>query len=129
MADDRWTWRIVIVDDDPAIRQMLKRAIHRDTQHEVVTEAASAEEVMRIPKHEGYLFLVDVKMAGDGLVLAKELRRDFRGSRVISISGLDQHLIGEGLRDPAIDGFYSKSAPLSVLYGEIDRVMRSTEKG
>ncbi|MFP5299175.1 MAG: response regulator transcription factor [Actinomycetota bacterium] len=122
MNNDLGNLRIVIVDDDPAIREMLRRAIDRQPGHEVVTEAGTAEEAMQVPKEEGYVFLVDVNMQGDGLALAKRIKRSFPRCGVVSISGLDHTLIGEALRHPAIDGFYAKSSPLTVLFNEIDRV-------
>lgn len=68
---------IVVADDDPAIRELLRLVLSREGY--VVLEAADGEQASRICESEQvHLAVVDVMMPGiDGLELCREIREHY----------------------------------------------------
>jgi DNA-binding response OmpR family regulator len=79
--------RILVVDDDPGIGQMLTKALGRHGFH--VDAATSAEEALEKAEAAGYdAALVDLVMPGrDGKDLAETLRRRFPGLPIGLLTG------------------------------------------
>src|ERR671912_2870237 len=79
--------RILIVDDEPGIRQALKQVL--EYENLVVRVAASGGEAITVyPDFRPHLVFLDVKMAGlDGLETLTRLRDLDPKSQVVMISG------------------------------------------
>ena len=82
---------ILIVDDDPAVRLLMKHALN-DQQFKVI-EAESAEQAIELfKKHSPDLTLLDVSMEGmDGFDCCVELRKLPNGQRtaIVMVTALD----------------------------------------
>lgn len=78
---------ILVIDDDPAVLQMLRTALHR-AGHQVL-EACDVREAIRLQKSTpAEVVVTDILMPdADGLECIRELRRLDPGVRVIAISG------------------------------------------
>ena len=83
---------ILIVDDDPAIRLLMKHAL-MDKQFKVI-EAVSGEQAIELfMQHSPDLTLLDVNMGGmDGFECCAELRKlpNEQGAAIVMVTGLDQ---------------------------------------
>ncbi len=90
------TTRIVIADDESVIR-MGVRCILEDAGHEVVGEAASGSEALRlIPELAPDLVLLDIRMPGmDGIEVARRLRTDFPVPIIFLTAFSDRQLLLE----------------------------------
>ena len=79
--------RILVVDDDPGIGQMLTKALARHGFH--VDATTSAEEALEKSEATGYdAALVDLVMpGGDGAELSETLRRRFPGLPIGLLTG------------------------------------------
>ncbi len=91
--------RVLLVDDEPAIRLLARRALE-GAGHEVV--AAEDAEAAIEAVAEGFapdVVVSDVTMPGemDGIALARALRRERPGLPVILVSGYAEGAVGEGL--------------------------------
>lgn len=80
--------RILIVDDDADIRQMLKLLL-RAEDFEVVGEASSGMELnKKILKTKPGIILLDISMPGtSGLDVLEEILKEFSDIKVVMISG------------------------------------------
>lgn len=68
--------RILVADDDSAIRQMLKELL-ADEGYDVVVAATGREALSRMAKHEPDVMLLDVRMPDmDGLELLRRMQAD-----------------------------------------------------
>jgi CheY-like chemotaxis protein len=78
--------RILVVDDDPGIGQMLAKALAR---FRLVDATTSAEEALEKSEAKGYdAALVDLVMPGrDGADLSETLRRRFPGLPIGLLTG------------------------------------------
>ncbi len=79
--------RILIVDDDPGIRALL-RAILTVAGHDITEAADGVEGIDVFRGRPSDLVFCDLFMPNkDGLETIRELRRDFPGVRVVAMSG------------------------------------------
>ena len=79
--------RILIVDDEPGIRQALKGVF--EDEGFVVESATSGEECLKTMEGAAYdLILLDIWLSGiDGLETLRQLRAKWPGTQVVMISG------------------------------------------
>jgi CheY-like chemotaxis protein len=79
--------RILVIDDEPFVRDALKRVLEEDELQ--VDVAADAETALVQLNAQAYdLVILDIIMPGmDGVELLRRLRAEFPGLRVIAISG------------------------------------------
>ena len=68
--------RILIIEDDPAMRSVLTELLALEGQHRVILASQGTEGFERVLSEQPDLLLLDVMMPGiDGFTLAQELRR------------------------------------------------------
>lgn len=83
-AADRW--RILIIDDEPSVRLLLKKLFSRE--HEVTTAATGDEALELIAKHEYDLVLTDKNLPGAGGVeISKFARSKHPNACIVLITG------------------------------------------
>jgi DNA-binding response OmpR family regulator len=116
-------FRILIVDDAPAIRQLVRRCI---ALHHRVSEAENAEQALhRALLHVPDLVVLDIGLPGpmDGLDLLGAMRRHERLARVpvVILSGRGLH--GETCGLP-IEAFFTKPFHPDELAACIERVLQ-----
>ena len=81
--------RIIVIDDNDAVRSTMRRALER-AGHEVF-EASDGEAGLKLLTETGArLVITDIFMPGqDGIVTVGRIRKEFPGVRVIAVSGGD----------------------------------------
>lgn len=79
--------RLLVIDDEPFVREALKRVLGSDSVTvDAANDAAAALAELRLRRYD--LVIVDVIMPGmDGVALIGLLRGEFPDVRVIAISG------------------------------------------
>ena len=79
--------RLLVIDDEPFVRDALKRVLEEDELQ--VDVAADAETALVQLNRQAYdLVILDIIMPGmDGVELLRRMRSEFPGLRVIAISG------------------------------------------
>ena len=81
------THRVLIVDDEPGIRQALKQVLEYEGM-EVRAASSGGEAITVYPEFRPHLIFLDVKMAGlDGLETLTRLRDLDPGATIVMISG------------------------------------------
>ena len=118
--------RILIVDDQALFRESLHALLNLQDHFEVVAEAASGEEALRlVEKLHPDIVLMDVRMPGmDGVECTRRLHLENAGCRVIMLTTFDDdEYVFEALRDGAA-GYLLKDAPAEKLYEAIHGAAR-----
>ncbi|MDQ1602330.1 MAG: hypothetical protein QOE01_175 [Actinomycetota bacterium] len=104
---------VILVDDHELIRQGLRRAFERDADFEVVGEAGTATEALRlIGELQPGVAIVDIRLPdANGLDLVKRLRAgsEKMGIVVLTMYSGDEHLFGA--LEAGASAFVSKDAP------------------
>jgi excisionase family DNA binding protein len=85
---DHRTPRVLVVDDEPSIREMLSRTLSENYQVDVASDAATALDLLRTSPMPYNLLIADLKMPGmDGLTLIRQVKAIRSGLPIIIITG------------------------------------------
>ena len=116
--------RILLVDDDPAIRKLCATALMR-LGHEVVPCRNGREALGQL--HEGFdLALCDIGLPDiNGLDVVRAFKVHAPGLPVIVISALDQAEWGKKASEAGADHFMAKPLRLSALRDEVAMAARA----
>jgi hypothetical protein len=108
---------IVIVDDAPDVRSVIRTHLRVSGELEVVGEAADGAQAIEVAAElEPALMLLDVSMPGmDGLEALPRIRDVSPLTRVVLFSGFEEQGLVDRARALGAADFFEKSAPLDVL--------------
>jgi len=109
--------RVMIVDDNPRFREVLRSLLERDDQINVVGEAESGETIVELAEScTPDVVLMDLSMPGvNGLEATLQLKQRLPGIEVVLLSTTDDDdAIGSVLAGGA-SAFLHKSTPASVI--------------
>jgi DNA-binding NarL/FixJ family response regulator len=101
---------LVIVEDEPDMRMMIRSILSTDDRIEIVGEAASALEAVEVAKTmDPGLVILDHSIEGDimGLEAAPMIKAVAPSAKILLFSAFD--LKKESDAEPAVDAFLSKS--------------------
>ncbi len=95
--------KVLVIDDDPAMRELLAQVLSR-AEHEVVL-AESAEEALELLVHWTFqVVFIDHNLPGmEGLVLGEYLRRNNRDMSIVMITGSDDPKVKRRSRDLSLE--------------------------
>ena len=116
--------RVLLADDEPALRTALTELLSHEDGLELIGTAADAEEAIRIAEHgRPHVALVDVRMPeGGGPHAARGISRVSPSTRVIALSAYeDRANVLAMLRAGAV-GYLVKGAAAEELLNGIERV-------
>ena len=116
--------RVLVADDEPALRGALAELLAQEEHVFLVGAAADADEAIELAQREQPdVALVDVKMpAGGGPRAAREIQRLSPATRVIALSAFeDRPTVLEMLRAGAV-GYLVKGTAAEDIVGSIRRV-------
>jgi len=119
--------RILVVDDEPQIREMLSMYFARHG-YETATAADSAETLRIVEASNVDVVVLDIGLAEeDGLKLLGRLKAARPELRVIMLTGMGfvEDLLQEAQQHGA-DGYVSKVLPLDELLLAIQRILKNT---
>jgi DNA-binding NtrC family response regulator len=120
--------RILIVDDDPLMTDMLPRRIRGALRVQVFT-ASTPEEGLRVADAESpEIVLSDYNLRASmtGLDLLAEIERRHPDAIRILFSGHARHEIGKSLDDAPLHGFLEKPLRLDELIAPLAAIIQET---
>ncbi len=118
--------RILVVDDEPQIREMLSMYFSRHG-YEAATAGDSATTLRIVKETPVDVVVLDISLADeDGLKLLEQLKKSQPGLRVIMLTGMGfvEDLLQEAQQKGA-DGYVSKVLPLDELLLAIQRILKN----
>ena len=107
------TTRIIIVDDDPIVREVLTTALGSETDIEVIATAANgAEAVDVVHARTVDVVLIDVQMPVlDGVAATSRILAPGGGTRVLLLTTFDDDALREDGLAAGASGFLLKTTP------------------
>ena len=117
--------RMLLVDDDSRLRQVLKRLLN--SQHHAIREAADGEEALGLLREEpADLIFTDWQMPRmDGLAMTRALRGAGNRTPIIMFSGHgDPHTIVTAIQ-AGVNNYIPKPINAEVLFEKIQQTMGS----
>jgi DNA-binding NarL/FixJ family response regulator len=117
------TPKILVIDDHVLVREGLRRALSKNTQFNIVGEAASKREALaQIPHHKPEVILVDLHLPdGSGLEIiawARALSQQM-GIVALTFSTQPEHILA--CMQSGASAHVSKSAPIKELVDAIEK--------
>lgn len=92
--------RVLVADDDPALREALPDLIGADASLELVGAARDASEAIRLRAHRPDVVSLDVKMPrGRGPRAVREIRAAVPSARMVALAALADLVAG----DPSLE--------------------------
>lgn len=107
--------RILLVDDVPEFRRILRMTLERDARFEVVGEADSGDQAVQLAtEHRPDVIVLDLDMPVSGQEVLPALRSAAPGARVVVLTGLDPSEFG-GAAGLGVDSVVKKGSPSTVV--------------
>jgi len=115
---------VILVDDHPAIREVLSSVINDRPDMRVVGESASAKETLSLVEETSPdVLVVDISLEGaDGLSLIRSIRAKTTGVRVIVFSMYDENIFAERAIRAGASGYIMKTKPTDTIVRAIEVV-------
>ncbi len=118
--------RIVIADDHELVRTGFRMILARESDLDIVGEAASGEEAVALVRRlQPDVVLMDVQLPGiSGLEATERIGRGGSGARVIVVTVLDEQPFPRRLIEAGASGYLSKACPAQELIDAVRTVAR-----
>jgi DNA-binding NarL/FixJ family response regulator len=127
-ADDLSPRSVLLVDDTPEIRMLVRRALERGGALQVVAEAGDGAAGLDAARaHHPDLVLLDIAMpVMDGLEALPLIRELLPDATVIMLSGFGAELLVEKAMASGADGYIQKGQPMRELIGRVHQLLDTT---
>lgn len=121
---------IVIVDDAPEVRLLVKTRLRMSGRLRVVGEAGDGVEAVALAReHEPSLMLLDVSLPGmDGFETLPRVHEVSPGTRVVLFSGFEEHGLAEKAAQLGAAAFIEKSTPVDALVKSLSTLAGPTRQ-
>lgn len=129
MSEQDVKHRILVVDDEPSVREFVERALHH-FGYEVMsaTDGNSALEILaKEPAFD--VVLTDIVMPDlDGVSLALKIARDFPNTKIMMMSGYVQQRQRAYNLEKLVEDVLSKPFSIEDLCDRVDKVVKGERK-
>jgi len=117
--------RIVIIEDQTAIRELLAVVLQSDPNYKIVGESGNGQEAVDLCLELKPDFIIlDAKLPGlNGVEILKRLNKQLRNLRVLVFSGFENPMLVREMLEAGAHGFIEKTAGLSELKKGIETVI------
>jgi len=119
--------RVLVVDDDPAIVEMLVELLERDGRFEVQTAATGFDAGLRTREFRPDVLVLDYMLPDiNGNAVCRSIRSDetLRNVRIIIVSGVVDPQDVDKLREDGADDFIQKPFSIEQLVNRITELVR-----
>jgi DNA-binding NarL/FixJ family response regulator len=119
------TISLLLVDDVPELREMIRYGMEEDARFEVVGEAGDGRSALEsIARARPAAVLLDLSMPGmDGLQTIMEIRRRDPRVAIVVLSGFAADRLAAAALDRGADDYVEKGAPIAELRDVIHRAV------
>lgn len=128
MNDEPERTRILLADDVPTFRRIIRLMLERDGRFEVVGEADSGDETVELAAEHGPdVIVLDLDMPVSGQEVLPRLREAHPDVRIVVLTGLDPAEFG-GADGLGVHSVVKKGAPSTVVVRAVTRAAYRTDE-
>jgi signal transduction histidine kinase len=114
--------RVLIAEDEEAVRDALAELIDSDPALEIIALATDADEAVALAERERPdVAFVDVRMPGGGARATREIRAGSRDTRVIAFSAYEDRTTVLQMLRAGVVGYIVKGTPSGEILGAVHR--------
>jgi CheY-like chemotaxis protein len=126
-SDPTSPYRVLIVDDVPAVREALRWALENESDLRVVAEAATGvEALMCVTEFTPDVVILDIRLPTlDGFAVTHTLKASSRPPVVVFLTVHGDPLSRQRARAAGSDGFAEKGAGWPALIAEVRRALKA----
>ena len=123
------TIRVALADDHPSLRAGIRARLEREKDIEVVGEASTGEEALRLATDlKPHVLLLDMEMPDiSGVEVAKRLKASEAPVRILALSAHDNEEYILKLLDSGAAGYLTKHEPLETIVAAVRGVARGED--
>jgi len=116
--------KVVIIEDQTAVRDMISQIVQADPTFEVVAESGDGQSAYdQVMEHKPDFVILDVMLPGlNGAEVLRRFAKHLKGTRVLVFSGYQNPALVRELLQAGAHGFVEKAAPLNELKKGIEIV-------
>lgn len=119
--------RVLVVDDNQAIRRGICQLLRTQSELEIVSEAANGAEAVKAKQYHPDLVLLDVSMpVMNGFEAARIIKHELPLTQILMVSNYESPVFGAEATAAGASGYVSKT---SVTRDLIDAVRALDEEG
>jgi hypothetical protein len=120
---------VVLIDDVPEVRTLIRNALHLSGRYEVVGEGGTGEDAIELAKRtRPDVLVLDVSMpVMDGLEALPRILEASPDTQVVMYSGFDERGLAEQARVKGARAFLQKSTSLAEFADDLDQALRGDE--
>jgi DNA-binding NarL/FixJ family response regulator len=109
--------KVVIIEDQTAVREMLAQIVRAEPGFEVVAECGDGQAAIQVClEHKPDFVILDVMLPSlHGAEVLRRFSKQLKNTRVLIFSGYEDAALLRELLEAGAHGFVGKSAPLSEL--------------
>jgi DNA-binding NarL/FixJ family response regulator len=118
--------RVVLADDHPVVRSGIRKVLSRDPQIEIVGEATSGDEAMKLVEQcEPDVLLLDMEMpVMNGVEVTTLVRRRFPNVHILALSGYEERAYVLEILQLGASGYLTKDEAMDTIVDAVKGVAR-----
>ena len=126
VQENTTSYRVLIVDDHPIVRQGLRGALERATHFMIVGEADNADDaISAVEMLSPDLVMLDIRIKGgrSGIEVANELRSMRADLKIVILTNHAQEPYLRAMIEAGVDGYLLKDTPPAQILEAIEKVV------
>jgi EAL domain-containing protein (putative c-di-GMP-specific phosphodiesterase class I)/DNA-binding NarL/FixJ family response regulator len=117
--------RVLVAEDDPAVRAALVGLIQAEPSFELVGETASAADAIDLAEQEQPdVAVIDVRMPGGGPTAVRGIKRKSPGTRMLAFSAADDRATVLEMLEAGVVGYLVKGSSIESIIESVEQAAR-----
>ena len=117
--------RVLVAEDDPAVRGALVGLIQGEPSFELVGETASAADAIDLAEQEQPdVAVIDVRMPGGGPTAVRGIKRKSPGTRMLAFSAADDRATVLEMLEAGVVGYLVKGSSIESIIESVEQAAR-----
>jgi excisionase family DNA binding protein len=121
--------RVLVVDDDPKLRETLMEILELDPTYEVEVAGDGYDGLIKVGTFRPHVLVLDLRMPGlDGFQVCRRVKADpvTSSTQILAITGFVEGDARARILEAGADAFLEKPLQLAVVHAEVARLAQAS---